>query len=44
LPQGMNFCNEFGTLAGSEIAPDDIRSTAVNPAPDGRARNLQFGE
>jgi len=44
LRQGMHLCNEFGTLAGSEIAPDDIRSTAVNPAPDGRARNLQFGE
>jgi hypothetical protein len=40
----MNFRDEGRTIAVDEFAGNSIRYPAMNPAPDGRFRNIEFGK
>ncbi len=43
-PEPLDLDGQLGIIRGSEIARDDIGSAAMNPASNGRARDVQFWE
>jgi len=44
MKQLMDLSKQVSTVAGNEIRGDNIGNASVNPAPNGRPRDLQIGE
>ena len=44
MMQLLDLSKQVSTVAGNEIRGDHIGNASVNPAPNGRPRDLQIGE